>query len=87
MMEWFFLDGVDTESARTAVGRQDNRIIFASPNEAETTLAFMKTAEAGTDIASDTAIVEKSPVMSGVTGHTERIAQGKRCGPENQNRT
>jgi hypothetical protein len=87
MIERFFLDWVDAESTRTAIGRQYNRIIFASPNETETTLAFMKTAEAGTHIASNAAVVKESPVMGGVTGHTSRLAQEKGCGPENQNRT
>jgi hypothetical protein len=35
----------------------------------------MKAAKAGTDIASDAAIVEESPVTGGVGGHTRRITQ------------
>ena len=70
MIEWFFLDGIDAESARTAVGGQDDRIVFSSTHEAETTLAFMKTAQPGTDIASDAAVVEESPVVGGMGGHS-----------------
>jgi hypothetical protein len=87
MIEGFFLDRVHAESARTAIGRQDNRIILASPNETETTLAIMKAAEAGTHIASNAAIIEEGPVMGRVTGHTSRLTHEKGCGPENQNRT
>jgi len=75
MIEGFLLDGVDAKSARSAPGGQNDRIIFSSTHEAETTLTFMKTAETGTDIASDAAIVKESPVMGGVGGHTRRITQ------------
>jgi hypothetical protein len=87
MIEGFLLDGIDAESARAAPGGQDDRIVFSSTHEAEATLTFMKTAQAGTDIASDAAIVEESPVVGGMGGHTGRLTQGKWCGPEIPNRT
>jgi hypothetical protein len=70
VVERFLLDGVDAESTRTAVSGQDNRVMLASANEAEAPLAFVKTAEPRTDIASDAAVVEESPVEGGVGRHT-----------------
>jgi hypothetical protein len=70
MIEGFLLDGVDAESTRTAVSGQDNRIVLAGSHEAEAALAFVKTAKPGTDIASDAAIVEQSPVAGRVGRHS-----------------
>jgi hypothetical protein len=47
----------------------------------------VQTTETGTYVASNTAIVEEGPVMSGVGGHTGRLTQGNGRGPEIQNRT
>lgn len=87
MIERFLLDGVDAESTGTAVGGQDDRVALSGAYKAEATLTIVQTTETGTYVASNTAIVEEGPVMSGVGGHTGRLTQGNGRGPEIQNRT
>jgi len=64
MIQWLFLDGINTKAAGAAIGRQDNFIILASANETESALAFSELAEAGTDVTLQSTIVDLVPVSS-----------------------
>ena len=65
MVERFFLDRVDAEAARAAVGRQNDLVAFPGANETKPALPFIELAEAGAEIALDSAVVEKMPVTTG----------------------
>ena len=48
MVKWFFFDGIDAEPAAAAIGSQDDLVIQAFSNKAETTLAFVQLAKTRT---------------------------------------
>ena len=86
MIQWLFLDGIDTKAARTALGCKDNLIILASADETEPALALSELTEAGTDVTLQSTIVNLVPVSSryvanvdvfrsacNVLGHRNRI--------------
>jgi hypothetical protein len=86
MIQWLFLDGINTKATGAAIGRQDNFIILASANETQSALAFSELAEAGTDVTLQSTIVDLVPVSSryvasvdvfrsacNVLGHRNRI--------------
>jgi len=62
MVEWFFLDRIDTKSGRAAIGRENHRVACARTHKAQPSLALMQFAKAGTDVALDTTIREPVPM-------------------------
>ena len=62
MIERLFLDRVDTESTRSPVGREYDRVVESASYEAETALTFPQPTEAGTEITLDAAIFDPMPI-------------------------
>src|SRR5581483_6362032 len=65
MIERFFLDRIDAEAARAAVGGQYDTVVVVRAHETEPALARMQLAIARTDIALDAPVVELVPVFGG----------------------
>lgn len=63
MVQWFFLDGIDAKTTRTAVGRQDDLVVFPSAYKAHSSLTFVKLACAWADVALHPAVLEPVPVF------------------------
>jgi hypothetical protein len=63
MVQRLLLDRVHAESARPAVGGQDNLAVLTGAHEAQPALSILELAEAGTDIALDASVIEAVPVF------------------------
>ncbi len=66
MIQWLFLNGVDTETAGTAVGGKHDGVILAFAHVTQALLAFPQFTGAGADIALNAAVVKLVPVPGGV---------------------
>ena len=78
VIERFFFDRVDANATGAAIGGQHHPIALARTHEAERTLAFMQPAEAGTEIALNSAIGEFVPISAKMTG--EHFRHGSASG-------
>ena len=56
MVERFFLDGIDAEARRTAIGREHNRIARAPAHETQPALPLVELAVARADITLEPAV-------------------------------
>jgi len=65
VIQGFLLDRIDAKTAGSSVCGQDNRVVFSGAHKAEAPLAFVEAAEARTDIALHTAVIEQGPVAGG----------------------
>jgi hypothetical protein len=63
VIQRFFLDRIDAESAGTSVGRQHDLLVLAGPHEAKSTLAFVQFAKPRANVALHAVIVELVPVF------------------------
>ena len=61
MIEWLFLYRVDTETAGTAIGGQNEFIVGSGADKTKPPLPFMKTAKSGTQVTLQPAVVERVP--------------------------
>jgi len=61
MIEWLFLYRVDTETAGTAIGGQNEFIVGSGADKTKPPLPFMKTAKPGTQVTLQPAVVERVP--------------------------
>ncbi len=62
MIEWLFLDGIDAKAAGAAIGRQDDFVVRAGADKTESALTFSEFAEAGTDVALQSTIIDLVPI-------------------------
>src|SRR5438034_10541719 len=81
MVQWLLLDRIDAESARAAVGCEDDLVAFACADEAQAALALAELAGAGADVALDAPVVEAVPVLrADGRGRRGRPARSGRVG-------
>jgi hypothetical protein len=57
VIEWFFLDWVDTETGRAAIGGEDDLVVLTHAHEAGTTLSLVQFAVAWTKVTLYSAII------------------------------
>ncbi len=69
VIERLFLDRIDAEPRRAAVGGEHHRIAFALAHEAGAALALVQAAVARAQVALDAAIVQKVPPAAGMVAH------------------
>ena len=65
MIEWFFLDRIDAETAGPAIGGQHDFIAFAGADEAKSALIFAQPAKPGTQITLQPSVIMRMPVPAG----------------------
>jgi hypothetical protein len=63
VVQRLLLDGVDAVSAGATVGRRDDPVAFAGPDETQPALPFVQPTGPGTDVALHPAVVEQMPVL------------------------
>jgi hypothetical protein len=68
VIERFFLDRVDAEPRRPAVGGERYAPVDVLANETKSTLAFLELAQPRAQLADDPTIVERAPVTAGDNG-------------------
>ena len=61
MIEWFFLNRIDTEPAGAAVGSQHYLLLLAFPDETETLLSFSELTKPWAKITLKTTIIKLVP--------------------------
>jgi len=64
MIEWLFLDRIDAEAARAAVGGQDDLVIASAAHETQAALAVTQFAKTRAQVALQSTIVESVPVTA-----------------------
>ncbi len=62
MIEWFFLNGINTKTTGTTIAGKHYLAILAGPDKTQTLLPFMQFAGARTHITLDTPVIEGVPV-------------------------
>ena len=68
MIKRFLLNRVHTKAAGSAIGRQDNLILVAGTDKAQSPLPLMKLTQSWTKIALHTTIFQLMPILSGMMG-------------------
>lgn len=63
MIQRFFFDRVNAESAGLAVSRQNDAVVLPFANKAEPLLAFVKLAGAGAKVALDAVVFKGMPIL------------------------
>jgi hypothetical protein len=76
MRERLLLDGIDAETGRAPVGREDEAVVLARPHEAEAPLPFREAALARAQVALDPPVVEPGPPARGMPGFMRGDAFG-----------
>ena len=64
MIERFFLDRVDAETARTPVGGEYEFVPLAGADETEPTLTVLQAAKTRTQIALQATVIHRMPIPS-----------------------
>jgi hypothetical protein len=76
MIERLFLDRIDAEAGRAAIGCQKDFIVLPATHKAETALTLAQLAETRAKIALDAAVFELVPIA---TPHAVNLAGGLPC--------
>ena len=65
MIERLFLEGVDAKTAGAAIACQNNFVMRAGADEAQSALALPELADSGAEVALDPPVFELMPVLGG----------------------
>lgn len=65
MIQWFFLNRIDTEAAGAPVGGQHHGIVQTPTHEAQTALSLAQFAKPRAQIALNAFVIQPMPVLDG----------------------